>query len=290
MSSAGAVVVNHDAGDALTACVTSLRAEGVRHVVVVDNASGDDSLERLEKTDPDVRVVRSGRNLGYGAGANRGIAVLGDDYVLVCNPDVVVHAGAVEVLCRALEADGSVGIAGPRILEPDGSRYPSARAFPSWADAAGHALLGAALPGNRFTRRYRMDDLSDDHPSAVDWVSGACFLARRSLLEALGGFDESYFMYLEDTDLCFRASRTGFRVLYVPEAVVSHLQGLSTGRRPYRMLVAHHRSALRFAARTTSGWRRAGLPAVALLLGLRLAAVALRQAVVSWRGAAERRD
>jgi N-acetylglucosaminyl-diphospho-decaprenol L-rhamnosyltransferase len=260
------------------------------HVVVVDNASDDDSLERLEKVDPDVRVMRSGRNLGYGAGANRGVAVLDDDYVLVCNPDVVVHAGAVEVLIGSLDSDASAGIAGPRILEPDGSRYPSARAFPSSIDAVGHALLGAVRPGNRFTRRYRRDDLSVDRVSTVDWVSGACFLARRSLFEALGGFDEGYFMYLEDTDLCFRASRAGYRVLYAPEAVVSHLQGLSTGRRPYRMLVAHHRSALRFAARTTTGWRRVGLPAVALLLGLRLAAVALRQALVSWRRAAQRRD
>jgi N-acetylglucosaminyl-diphospho-decaprenol L-rhamnosyltransferase len=135
-----------------------------------------------------------------------------------------------------------------------------------------------------------MDDLSVDRPSKVDWVSGACFLARRSLLGTIGGFDEGYFMYLEDTDLCFRASAAGAGVRYVPDAVVSHLQGLSTGRRPYRMLVAHHRSALRFAARTTTGWRRVGLPAVALLLGVRLAVVALRQAVVSWRGAAEGRD
>jgi N-acetylglucosaminyl-diphospho-decaprenol L-rhamnosyltransferase len=290
VSKAGAVVVNHDAGEALVACVASLRAEGVRHVVVVDNASSDDSLERLAKADADVRVVRSGRNLGYGAGANRGIAALDDGYVLVCNPDVVVHGGAVEALAEALDSDGSAGIVGPCILEPDGSRYPSARAFPSWVDAAGHALLGAVRPGNRFTRRYRMHELALDRTVAVDWVSGACFLARSSALEELGGFDEGYFMYLEDTDLCFRAHRAGYRVLYVPQAVVSHLQGLSTGRRPYRMLVAHHRSALRFAARTTTGWRRMGLPAVALLLGLRLTAVALRQAVVSWRGAAEPRD
>lgn len=290
MSRVGAVVVNHDAGEALVACVASLRAEEVRRVVVVDNASSDDSLEHLAKADTDVRIVRSGRNLGYGAGANRGIAVVDEEFVLVCNPDVVVHPGAVEVLVRTIETHAMTGIVGPRILEPDGSRYPSARAFPSWTDAAGHALLGAVRPGNRFTERYRRHDLPLDSPSHVDWVSGACFLARRSLLEEVGGFDEAYFMYLEDTDLCFRAAEAGYGVVYEPAAVVSHLQGLSTARRPYRMLAAHHRSALRFAARTMTGWRRLGLPAVALLLGARLAVVAIRQAVISWRRGAHRRD
>ena len=290
MSRVGAVVVNHDAGEALVTCVASLRSEEVRNVVVVDNASSDDSIERLAKTDADVRVVRSGRNLGYGSGANRGIAVVDDEFVLVCNPDVILHHGAIATLVQTIEDREQSGIVGPCILEPDGSRYPSARAFPSWADAAGHALLGAVRPGNRFSRRYRQHDLPLDRPTDVDWVSGACFLARKSVLEALGGFDEAYFMYLEDTDLCFRAARAGYGVVFEPRAVVSHLQGLSTARRPYRMLAAHHRSALRFAARTTTGWRRAALPAVALLLGARLAVLAFRQAVVSWRVGAHRRD
>ena len=94
-------------------------------------------------------------------------------------------------------------------------------------------------------------------------MSGACFLARRRALEELGGFDESYFMYAEDIDLCWRARRAGWGVAYVPDAVVTHLQGVSTARRPYRMLVAHHRSVFRFAARTERGWRRLALPAMA---------------------------
>ena len=95
-------------------------------------------------------------------------------------------------------------------------------------------------------------------------MSGACFLARRRALEELGGFDESYFMYAEDTDLCWRARRAGWGVAYVPGAVVTHLQGVSTARRPYRMLVAHHRSVFRFATRTERGWRRLALPAMAV--------------------------
>ena len=304
-----AVVVNHDAGDALLRCVASLRADGVGEVIVVDNASTDGSTERVAAADPAVRLVLTGANLGYGAGANRGIAASGGAFVLVSNPDVAVHEGALEVLHRALLSDPVLAIAGPCILEADGTHYPSARRFPSLVDAAGHALLAGVAPGNRFTRRYRMagevsgtaagplpgeDDVTESEPpeagatietSEVDWVSGACFLARRSALENLGGFDESYFMYAEDADLCWRARRAGWGVAYVPGAVVTHIQGVSTGRRPYRMLAAHHRSVYRFASRSSTGWRRAALPAVAAFLALRLAAVSARTALEALRRA-----
>ncbi len=106
----------------------------------------------------------------------------------------------------------------------------------------------------------------------VDWVSGACFLARRAAFEQVGGFDEAYFMYAEDVDLCWRLGRSGWQVAYVTGAEVTHLQGVSTDRHPYRMIAEHHRSLLRFAARSTRGWRRPLLPLVALGIGVRAGA------------------
>ncbi len=281
------VVVNHDAGEVLTTFLESLRAEHgkeveLREVVVVDNASTDGSSDGVDTgpgVHPPVRVLRTGSNLGYGAGANRGVATTGADLVLVSNPDVAVHGGALAALAAAMAGDPTMAIAGPCILAPDGTRYPSARRFPSMMVAAGHTVLGLVAPGNRFTRRYRMDDLDLTTSVAVDWVSGACFMARRRAFDELGGFDESYFMYLEEVDLCWRAHRAGWTVAYVPTAVVTHLQGRSTARRPYRMLLAHHRSALHFASRTVEGWRRMILPGVALLLGARLVAACARQAL-----------
>jgi N-acetylglucosaminyl-diphospho-decaprenol L-rhamnosyltransferase len=284
-----AVVVNHDAGEALVACVASLAADGAGTVLVVDNASGDDSVDRLRTALPGAGVLRCQRNLGYGAGANRGIAATAGDVVVVTNPDVVVHPGAIAALVQALEADPTLAIVGPRISEPDGSRYPSARRFPSPRDAVGHVLLGTLAPGNHFSRRYRMEE--DVPPSGrVDWVSGACLAARRSALEELGGFDEAYFMYAEDMDLCWRAHQAGWAVAYVPEAEVTHLRGLSTGRRPYRMLAAHHRSALRFASRVETGWRRPLLVPAALLLGLRLVVEATRLALSGPSPTSQRRS
>ena len=172
---------------------------------------------------------------------------------------------------RQLEADPALGIVGPRIEEPDGSLYPSARAFPAMGDAVGHAFLGLVAPRNRFTRRYRMLDVDPSVPRRVDWVSGACMLVRRRCFDQLGGFDEGYFMYGEDVDLCWRAWRAGWEVGYEPGATVVHVQGVSTDRAPYRMIAEHHRSLLRFWWRTTPGPRRVVLaPVVAAGLALRV--------------------
>ncbi|HZN14707.1 MAG TPA: glycosyltransferase family 2 protein [Acidimicrobiales bacterium] len=280
----GVVVVNYNAGDHLVECVRSVRRAGVEQVVVVDNASSDGSVQKLVTDDPKVTVVDAGTNLGYGGGVNRGLAHMTDDYVLVTNPDVVVDAGAVTALAEVLDADGDVGIVGPRIDEVDGARYPSARRFPRLGDAVGHAFLGLINTNNRFSRRYLMTDTTEVAGRDVDWVSGACFLARRSALAAIGGFDEAYFMYLEDVDLCWRASRAGWRVRYEPGAQVVHVQGLSTSATPYRMLAAHHASLLRFWWRTTGWPGRLLAPAVVAGLALRLVVMTVRRAIVGRGG------
>ena len=176
--------------------------------------------------------------------------------MLVCNPDVVVRPGALAALGGRDRGRPRARAGRARsIRTPDGDRYPSARQFPSLVDAAGHAAIGLFTPRNRFTRAYHQADLERrrDDRRTVDWVSGACFLVRRAAFEQVGGFDEAYFMYAEDVDLCWRLGRAGWRVAYVPAAEVTHLQGVSTDRHPYRMIVEHHRSVLRFATRTSSG-------------------------------------
>ncbi len=258
-----AVVVNYNAGKFLIDCVAGLRDEGIDDVVVVDNGSTDGSEAALAAAAPDARWVPSGRNLGYGQGANLGARSGRGRYLLVCNPDIVLRPGAVAALVGALDRDRALGIVGPRLVNPDGSLYPSARAFPSLVDAIGHGVLGIFFPGNRFSRRYQLLDWDHRERRYVDWVSGAFFLARRESWDDLGGFDPSYFMYLEDVDLCWRARRAGWEIGYEPAAEVLHVQGVSADQHPYRMIAAHHRSLWRFAWRSTKGWRRLLLPAVA---------------------------
>ena len=274
-----AIVVNYNAADHIGACLRSIAANGVDQVVVVDNNSTDDSFDVVHADG--AFWLPAGSNLGYGKGANLGTraAEAADaQYLLICNPDVEVSQGAVARLVDALERDPSIGVVGPAIRNPDGSLYPSARTFPDMVDAIGHGLLGLVTPGNRFTRRYRLLDWDHSHPSEVDWVSGACFLCRREAWDAVGGFDPSYFMYLEDVDLCWRLAGAGWKVAYEPVAGAVHVQGVSADRHPYRMLAAHHRSLWRFAYRTTPGAKRAALPLVGLgLLGRLGVAAALHR-------------
>jgi N-acetylglucosaminyl-diphospho-decaprenol L-rhamnosyltransferase len=281
----GAVVVDHDAGPQLQGCVRSVLEDGADLVVIVENgASGsvEGALAELLTATPGapVRVVRPGRNLGFGAGVNRGLAALSGDpapeWVLVANPDLVVHPGALTAMRAALEANPAWAIVGPRIYTETGGVYPSVRTFPSFSDAAGHALLAQFNPENPFTRRYNPGTPEGDVVTRAGWVSGSCFLARRNALEELGGFDEAYFMYLEDTDLCWRAHQAGWGVGFAGTAAVTHVQGVSTARHPYKMMMAHHRSALRFTMRTTKGWRRAVLPVAVLVLGARMVIASAR--------------
>jgi N-acetylglucosaminyl-diphospho-decaprenol L-rhamnosyltransferase len=282
----GAVVVDHEAGAVLDGCVRSLLADGASPLVVVENGatgSAGSALTELlaEKVGAPVRLVQPGRNLGFGAGVNRGLAALAGEaeppeWVLVSNPDLVVHAGALPALQDALTTHPAWAIVGPRIFDESGEVYPSVRRFPSFVDAAGHALLALFNPDNRFTRRYNPGTPEGDVVVHAGWVSGSCFLARRSALEELGGFDEAYFMYLEDTDLCWRAHHAGWGVGFAGTAEVTHMQGVTTARHPYRMMIEHHRSALRFTVRTTTGWRRLALPLAAAVLGVRIALAAVR--------------
>lgn len=273
-----AVVVSYNSRSHLERCLASLRDDGVTDVVVVDNGSTDGSDEVVRTAG--ATWVESGGNVGYGRAANLGAArpeVASARYLLICNPDTEVRPGTVAVLASALDEAADLGAVGPRLVNPDGSLYPSARTFPSLVDAVGHGLLGLVAPQNRFTRRYRLLDWDHAQPARVDWVSGAFFLVRRDAWDAVGGFDPAYFMYMEDVDLCWRLGRAGWAVGYEPGGEVMHTQGVSADLHPYRMLAAHHRSMWLFARRTSTGLRRLALPLVPPGLAVRFVLTVARR-------------
>jgi N-acetylglucosaminyl-diphospho-decaprenol L-rhamnosyltransferase len=269
-----AIVVNFEAGPLLLECVRSLLADdsaGTPEVVVVDNGSTDGSVAALREAGLGVTVLDPGGNTGYAAAANRGIAATSAPVVVVANPDLAVERGTAAALLARLDAEPDLAAVGPALRNPDGSQYPSARTHVSTVDAAGHAVLGRVFPRNRFTRRYRQLDAAWDHPRDVDWISGALVFLRRSAVDSVGGWDERYFMYMEDVDLCWRLRRIGWRVAYEPGGSATHVQGASTAAHPYRMIAEHHRSAYRFAARRWRGPRRLLLAPAACFLALRAA-------------------
>ncbi|WP_154795215.1 glycosyltransferase family 2 protein [Occultella kanbiaonis] len=200
-------------------------------------------------------VVETGTNLGYGAAANRGAEGARGEWLVVVNPDVEWTQGSLDELIRAAQRHPRAGSFGPAILNVDGSVYPSARALPSVRTGAGHALLARVWPGNPWTKAYRRTQESSgavEHEAG--WLSGACLLLRREAFEAVGGFDEAYFMFFEDVDLGDRLARAGWTNVYVPSARVVHDQGSSWRDKPAAMIRAHHVSAELYLRRRYSAW------------------------------------
>lgn len=273
-----AVVINYESGSVLLDCVRALRADqsaGPMEIVVVDNGSTDGSIDALRAADPDVTVLQPGANLGYGRAANLGIAATSAPIVAVVNPDAFVAPGSARVVVDAFAADADLAVIGPRIVNPDGSVYPSARIAPGVVVATGHALLGGVLPHNRFTTRYRALDADPDRARDVDWVSGAALWFRREFLDRVGGWDERYFMFLEDVDVCREVRRHGGRVRFEPGAEVIHVVGTSREGAPIRSIVRHHRSAYRYVDKWWTGPQRLALPLAATFLAGRGTVVAL---------------
>lgn len=206
-------------------------AEGALRIelIVVDNASRDESLAMLAHEFPWARVIRNPVNVGFTRANNQALARARGRYVLFLNPDAEVMGDALQTMVHYMDAHPDVGALGPQLRYPDGRVQPSRRRFPTLATAfLESTLLHQWWPNNPVARRYHLADQPDDREQEVDWLVGACLLVRREAIEQVGGFDERYFMYSEELDWCRRARAAGWRIVYLPTAQVIHHEGKSS--------------------------------------------------------------
>lgn len=238
------VIVNHNAGRALIGSATSA-AEQAAAVVVVDNASSDGSLAALGEG---YSLIISHRNLGFARACNLGWRQTDAAMLLFLNPDAELAPAAIARMAGVLAESPDVGAVGPRVTAPSGEvEWGAARRIPSPGDAIRRLLMG---------RRPDPVWLSEDSPFEVDAVSGACMLVRRSALEAVGGWDEGYFLHYEDLDLCVRLKAAGYRVCVEPRAHCVHAKGTCSRSRPLFVAFQKHRGMARFVRRHwVRGWR-----------------------------------
>ena len=216
-------------------------------IILVDNASSDDSVAMVKKDFPAVRVIENDANYGFGKASNQGIAISRGRYVLLLNPDSEVIPGALRELVRFGDANPDVGIFGLKVLNSDGSLQYSCRRFPTFmAGIFRNSILRHFLPKNPYVKDYLMADLEHTSACEVDWVSGCAMVLRRELLEDIGVMDERFFMYCEDVDMGYRAKQNGWKVMYFPGAVVVHSKSKSSDKCPNRMIIEHHKSMYRF--------------------------------------------
>jgi hypothetical protein len=261
-ASLGVVIVNYQTFDLTMQCVASLLERGIalpQHIVVVDNDSPDGSGVRLDSSLPAgvVRVL-SRINGGFGAGVNLGAAALRTDLVLVLNPDTYFLRNDMDTVRRLFDQRPRLGVAGLKLINPDGSLQYSARRFYSLPDIlARRTLLGRFAPMRRLARSHLLQRKWRDAPFEADWVMGTGFIVRRSAFEQIGRMDEGYFLYFEEVDLCARMWAHGWRVMAVPqvELVHEHQRSSKAGLLTFSGQT-HVRSMFRFFSKFGVPWVR----------------------------------
>ena len=239
------VLVSYKTRDHLIKCLDALQADagGFRsEIVVLDNDSRDDIAGVVGERYPTVRLRANRENLGYARAVNQGISDTAGEFVLVLNPDCIVRPGALGTLIGYLREHPRTAVAGPRILNLDGSLEYSARSYPDHLTFLfnRYSLLTRLFPRNRFSRRYMLTDWDHASVREVDWMSGACLMVRRAAIREVGLMDEAFFMFNEDVDWCRRMHQGGWAVTYVPDAVVVHHIGASRGGASAKVIYGRH--------------------------------------------------
>lgn len=257
MTALDIVIVNYNTRQDLAACLRSLITSPPARphtIVVVDNASSDDSVSATRRDFPTVRVIEMGRNAGFAAANNAGIRATTSPLVVLLNSDTIVPAHALDRLCDRLETTGAVA-AGPRLLDahgrPELSWGPMLTPLAEWRQAR----LVKAVGRGSHTSRAVVESLTSVE-RVVDWVSGACLLVRRDAAVAAGLLDERYFMYEEDVDFCAALRAGGGRVLFTPAAAITHLRGRSMTIAPARTPSHYDESHLKFYEKHAPQWVR----------------------------------
>jgi len=224
------VILNWNVRDLLDRCLASLHSERYGlEIIVVDNASRDDSVAMLRAKYPQVELIANAVNRGFTGGNNQGIAVSRGRCVMVLNPDTVVLGDALDQLVIYLDGHPDVGAIGPQLLNPDRSLQSSRRRFPTLATAFFESTWLQGLAPKRILTHFYMDDVPASPAHEVDWLNGACTVFRRAVLDRVGVYDErNFFMYSEELDLCRRVKEAGWKIVYLPEAQVVHYVGQSS--------------------------------------------------------------
>jgi len=269
----GVAIISYNTAALLRRCLQSVLTEATAPVLVVDNRSRDDSAELVRREFPSVRVRAEEENHGYGGGANLALRELDTPYVLLLNADTELRPGAVGALTRYLDEHPHVAMAGPRIVNAAGAFERSAHPFPTPTSLLLHAhwwpgpqaRRPADSPRRRKGRLLRWigPSLGDEwRARPVDWILGAALAIRREAFQAVDGFDEAYFLYQEEIDLCFRLRAAGWETHYAPVATILHIGGASTSQAAADAFGHFVRSTQRFARLRLSPPRATGVRAV----------------------------
>jgi GT2 family glycosyltransferase len=262
MADLSIIIVNWNTKEYLLPCLREIfeRGQGMsREVIVVDNGSRDGSGDEVKKAFPSVHVIQNEENLGFAKAVNQGLKNSSGRYILLLNPDTQVKNGAMERLVSFMGGYSDAAVAGAQLLNADGSKQNSIANFPSLASE----LLNKSLLRWLFPKKFPGKGRNYSEPFEVDSVIGACMVVRREAMKQVGLLDEDYFLFLEETDWCYRMKRAGWKIYHVPQAEVYHFQGKSAEAERKRAKVEYYRSRYHFFKKN-----KGNLHWVILLFGL----------------------
>lgn len=226
------IIVSWNVKEDLLACLKSLYTSGTScrfEVIIVDNASADGSAEASRNGFPQVELITNSENRGFAAAVNQAIKIAKGEYILLLNPDTLVHRYSLDALARVLDEEPTVGACGPKILDVDGQIAKSIGYVPTFRSLLyGKTILRSLGIFRQHYRKLNADIFDYSKQGDAEQISGAAIMVRRSVLDRIGGMDETFFMYYEDVDLCLRIRKGGWRITYVSQAVITHTGGRST--------------------------------------------------------------
>jgi N-acetylglucosaminyl-diphospho-decaprenol L-rhamnosyltransferase len=276
------IISSHNTRVYLERCLTAIGDS--YEVIVVDSVSSDGSQELVRERFPQVRLVDLDANRGYGSSLNKGIELASGEYLILMNGDAWPLAGAVERLKTFADRETRAGIVGPRLLNPDGTLQPSVRGFPTlWRLATEYFFLRRLAPRSRLLNAFYGSRFDHRSRREAEFLVGAVLLVRRQLIDEIGGFDTSFFMFNEEVDFCYRARSAGWKVVFWPGAEFVHVGGASTEHVWPRMYREQLRSHLRFFA------KHRGLRDAERVRRMLLRAMRIRAVVFALIGRPERR-
>jgi GT2 family glycosyltransferase len=248
----GVIFVNYNSGHYLKRCLDSLFSalDGNDYeILIIDNASKDASLEYVQSRYPNLTVIKNKNNLGFASAVNMGIKTIKCDYILLINPDSVILDHSISKMVDFMGKTSDCGVLGGWVTYPDGRRQESCRRFPTfWRVVLGRrsSVLYRLFPNNPFSRDYLMTSENLSKTQEVDFVAGSFMMLRKKALDEVGLFDEDFFLYVEDADLCFRMKQHGWKVFFYPEARCLHYYGENIRQDNIRPEIYHAKSMYKF--------------------------------------------
>jgi hypothetical protein len=244
------IIVTWNSGSEIIDCLDSVYAQNYApcEVIVIDNASEDNTVDLIKNYGRDLLLITNDRNLGFAPATNQGLARAAGDYILLLNPDTILRPEALQIMASFMDSNPAVGALGPQLLNADGTIQPSCREFPRPAHLIWEFTgLAKLFPHHPVFGSWRMGYFDHQSRREVDQPMGACLMVRKTAIGQIGPMDDKRFpMFLNEVDWCFRLNKNGWKIYFLPEARVIHLQGVSIKKARLAMTVSSHRSLAAF--------------------------------------------